>query len=116
MPGSPDDQHELSFAGASAFPAAVDHIKVLRTADDRREKSRALPPASAAHAQNAVERNWRRRAFQYMRAPVLNDEQAGDLPLDGRSNQHGSWLGSGLDARGDIGRLPEYLTGGIDDD
>jgi hypothetical protein len=51
-----------------------------------------------------------------MRAPVLNDEQPGDLTLDGRSDQHGSWLGSGLDARGDIGRVPEHLAGGVDDD
>src|SRR3984957_14465932 len=82
--GFADDQHELSFAGARAFPAAVDHTKVLRTADERREEPRALPPASAAHAQNAIERNWRRRALELVRAPVLNDEQAGDLPLDGR--------------------------------
>src|ERR1700733_4225936 len=114
--GFADDRHELSFAGASAFPAAVDHTKVLRTADERREEPRALPPASPAHAQNAIERNWRRRALELMRAPVLNEEQAGDLPLDGRSDQYGSWLGSGLDACGDIRRLPEYLTGGIDDD
>ena len=51
-----------------------------------------------------------------MRALVLNDEQPGDLPLDGRSDQHGSGLGCSLNARGNIGRFAEHLAGGVDDD
>jgi hypothetical protein len=51
-----------------------------------------------------------------VRAPVLNDEEAGDLLLDGGSDQDGSRLGRGLNSRGNIGRVPEWLAGSVDDD
>ena len=51
-----------------------------------------------------------------MRALVLDDEQPGDLALDGRGDQHRSRLGRGLNPRGDVGRFPEHFAGGVDDD
>ena len=51
-----------------------------------------------------------------MRALVLNDEEPGDLPLDGRGDQHGSRLGRSLNSRGNVGRFPEHLAGRVDDD
>jgi hypothetical protein len=51
-----------------------------------------------------------------VRTLVLNDEQPGDLPLDGRSDQHGSRLGCGLNPRGDIGRFPKHFAYRVDDD
>ena len=51
-----------------------------------------------------------------MRALVLGNEKPGDLPLDRRSDQHGSRLGRRLNARSDIGRLAEHLARRIDDD
>src|SRR5215472_16694689 len=51
-----------------------------------------------------------------MRTFFLNDEKPGDLPLNGRGDQHGPRLGYGLNSRGNIWRFPEHLTGGVDDD
>src|SRR5271166_5559540 len=114
--GLADNQHELPFARASAFPAAGQDDDVLFAADERRQKPGALPAASAAYAQYPIERHWRRDPLELVRALVLNDEEPGDLPLDGRSDQHGSRLGCGLNSRGNIGRFPEHLACGVDDD
>ena len=114
--GLADNQHELPFARAGTFPAAGQDADVLFAADERREKPGALPAASAAYAQYPIERHWRRDALELVRALVLNDEEPGDLPLDGRRDQHGSRLGCSLNSRGNIRRFPEHLACGIDDD
>ena len=51
-----------------------------------------------------------------MRALVLGDEEARDLPLHRRSHKNGSRFGEGLDARGDVRRLAEHLAGRVDQD
>jgi hypothetical protein len=51
-----------------------------------------------------------------MCAAVLDDEQARDLALHARGDQHRSRLGEGLHARGDIGRIAENLARGIHHD
>ena len=112
--GLADNQHELPFARAGAFPAAGQDADVLFAADERREKPGALSAASATHAQYPIERLWSRDALEIVRALVLNDEQPGDLPLDGASDQHGSRLGCSLNPRGNVGRFPEHLACGVD--
>jgi hypothetical protein len=51
-----------------------------------------------------------------MSAFVLGDEEPGDLSLHGRGHEYGSRLGSGLDARGDIGGVAEHFAGPLDYD
>ena len=114
--GLADDEHELPFARAGPFPAAGQDAKVLLAADERRENPGAFPAASAAHAHDAIERHRSRDALQLMRALVLNDEQPGDLPLDGRGDQNCSRLRGRLNSRGNVGRFPEHFAGGVDDD
>ena len=77
------------------------------------EDARAEAPP-AARADDAVERDRRRRAFERMRAAIFGDEQSGCLALDGCGDEHGSWLGSALDARGNIGRFAEHFAGRVD--
>ena len=45
---------------------------------------------------------------------VLGHEQSGRLPLDRGSDEDRARLGGALDARGDIGRVAEYLTSRVD--
>jgi hypothetical protein len=42
-------------------------------------------------------------------------KKAGDLPLHGRSDEHGCRFGRGLNWRRDIGRLAEHLPRRIND-
>ena len=108
--GLADDQDELPVARKGAFRAASQDAEVLLTADKRREKLGLSPAPSAAYPQDAIEIHWRRSALELVGALVLDDEQPSDLPLDGRSDQHGSRLGRSLNARGDVGRFPEHLA------
>src|SRR6516225_9986464 len=112
----PDDQQELPFARAGPFPAAGQDAEVLLAADERRENPRALSAADAAHAHDAIERHRIWDALEFMRALVLDDEEPGDLPLDGRGDQNGSRLGRGLNSGGNVGRFPEHLAGRVDND
>ena len=109
------DQDELSFARTSALPAPGENSEVLLAADKGRGNPGALPAASAAYAQDAIERHWRRYALELMRAPVLRNEKPGHLPLNRRSDQHGARLGHRLNTRGDIGRLAEHFARRVDD-
>ena len=111
-----DDQDELTIACKSAFQAASKDAEILLAADKWREKPGSFPAPSAADADDAIERDWRWSALEFMRAFVLNDEQPSDLPLDSRGDQHCSRLGRSLNSRGNVGRLPEHLAGGVDHD
>ena len=51
-----------------------------------------------------------------MQALILNEEQPGDLTLDGRGDEHCPGLRGGLNARGDVGRFAEDFAGGVGDD
>ena len=114
--GLPDNQDKLPFTRAGAFPTAGQDTDVLFAADERRRKPGALPPTPAAYAQNPIERHRRRDALEFVRALVFNDEESGDLPLDGRSDEYGARLGGGLNTRRNIGRFAEYLASGVNDD
>ena len=73
-----------------------------------------MAPA-AAYPHDPIELHWRGSALELMGALVLDDEKSGDLPLHGRCDQHGSRLGGGLNAGGDVGRFPEHFAPGVDD-
>src|SRR6516164_9739659 len=75
--GLADNHHELPFPRSGAFPAARQDANVLLAADERREKPGTLPAASAAYAQYPIERHWRRKALELVRALVLDDEEPG---------------------------------------
>src|SRR5271166_1091564 len=114
--GLADNQHELSFAPAGAFPAADEDANVLFAADERCEKPGAIPAASTAYAQYPIERHWRRDAFELVRALILNDEQPGRLSLHARGDEHRPRFGRRLDARRDVRRFAEHFSRGVDDD
>ena len=113
--GLADDQRELALAVARALPAPPEEIELLLPPHEPSRRSHASPPASAC-AHDAVERDWGRNAPERVRALVLGDEEARDLPLHGRSDDNGSRFGEGLDARGDVRRLAEDLAYRVDHD
>ena len=51
-----------------------------------------------------------------MRAPVLDDEQPGRLPLHARGDEHRPRLGCRLHPRRDVRRLAEHFAGRVDHD
>ena len=114
--GLADDQRELAFAFERARPAARQQRKFVLAADERRQARAAAAPAAAARPHDAIERHRRRHALEVMRALVLGDEQACDLPLHGRRDDDRARLRGGLHARGDIGRLAEHFAGRVDHD
>src|SRR5215475_5398625 len=111
-----DDEQELPFARVGPFPAAGQDAKVLFAADKRGEDPGARSAAAATYTHDAIERHRTRDALEIMRALVLNDEEPGDLPLNGRGDQNGPRLGRSLNSRGNVGRFPEHLAGRVDDD
>jgi hypothetical protein len=111
-----DDQRQLAFAGTRALPAPAEQIELLLAADERRQRPRAAPPAAAARAHDAIEGKRFRHALEVMRASVLRDEQACDLPLHGRRHEHRPRLGRPLNPRRDVRRLAEHFAGGVDHD
>ena len=113
--GLADDQRELALAVARALPAPPEEIELLLPPHEPRRRSRASPPAAAC-AHDVVERDRGRNAPERVRALVLGDEEARDLPLHGRSDENGSRFGEGLDARGDVRRLAEDLACRVDHD
>ena len=70
-----DDQRKLALALARAIPAPGEKIELLLAPDQRRQRARGAPPATAARANDAIERDRRRHPLELMRAPVLDDEQ-----------------------------------------
>ena len=111
-----DDHDELALALARALPAPEQHRHLVVAADERRQRPCAGPAAGAARAHDPKERRRLGHAFERMRAAILGDEQAGDLTLDARRDQHRSRLGERLHPRGDIGRVTEDFAVRIDHD
>ena len=111
--GLADDLDELAFACERAQPAARQQRDLVLAADERRQGPRPAAAAAAARAHDAIERQRRGRALEFVRAPVLDDEEARDLALHARGDQHRSRLGQRLHPGRDIGRVAENLAGRI---
>ena len=111
-----DDKRELTFADPRALPAPAEHLELLSTPDEQGQRALAAAPAGAARAHDAVERHWRRHAFELVRSAVLGDEEASGLALHSAGEDDRARLGEGLDARCNIGRLAEHLAGRVDHD
>jgi hypothetical protein len=109
-----DDKRELTLAVPRALPATTERLELLSTPDERGQCALAAAPAGDARADNAVERHWRRHAFELVRSAVLGDEKASGLTLHRGGDEDCTRLGKGLDARSDIGRLAEHLAGRVD--
>jgi hypothetical protein len=112
--GLADDQRELAFAFVRALPAPGEKIELLLTPDERRQRPRAAAPATAACANDAIERHRRRHSLDLVLAAVLRHEQSGRLPLDRGCNEDRARLGGALDPRGDIGRVAEHFARCVD--
>ena len=84
MPGSPTIITNCPSPAWARSQRRARTPSVLFAADERSEQPGALPAASAAYAQYPIERHWRRDALELVRALVLDDEEPGGLPLDGR--------------------------------
>ena len=109
------DQHELTFAGPSAFPAARQQDQFLITTDKGRLGAHAAPSSAAARANDAKKLNRFSNPFEFVRALLLGDKEPGDLALDGRGDQDCSRLGSSLHACGDIWRFTKNFAGRVND-
>ena len=55
-----------------------------------------------------------RYALEVMRAPVLDDEQSGRLPLHARGDEHRPRFGRRLHPRRDVRRLAEHFARSVD--
>src|SRR5262245_48751247 len=84
-----DDEQELPLARVGPFPSAGHDAKVLFAADKRGENPGARSAAAATDAHDAIERHRNRDALEFMRAPVLDDEEPGNLPVNGSGDQDG---------------------------
>ena len=113
--GLAGDQDKLALARESALRAARKDGEVVFATDKRGEEPGAPLAPAAADPHDPIELHWRGGTLELMGALVLDDEQSGDLPLDGRCDQHRSRLGGGLSAGGDVGRFPEHFARGVDD-
>ena len=82
--GLAGNQDELPLARESPLPAASKHGEVLLATDKRREDPAAPSAPSAARPHDPIELHGRWSALELVGALVLDDEQSGDLPLDGR--------------------------------
>ena len=111
-----DDLDELAFAAARPLEAPHQERQVVLAADERRERARPAASSGAARAHNSVERDRRRHALERMRALVLGDEEARDLPLHGGGDEDLSRFGEALGARGDVRRFAEHFARGVDHD
>ena len=109
-----DNLHELALALPRALPAPQQHRDFLLAPDQRRQRALPGAPPAAARAHDAVEHRRLRHALQRLRAAILGDEQPRDLPPDSCRGPDRSGLRRRLHAGGDIGRVAEHLTLGID--
>src|SRR5262245_47248558 len=85
--GLADNEAELALASRRPFPPPAQEVELLLAPGERSEGAGAEPPA-AARAHDPVERNRRLRAFELMRPAILDDEEAGNLPLHVGRDQH----------------------------
>src|SRR5262249_33780793 len=98
------------------LPPAGEKIEVTLTSNKMGGGSGALAAANAADAQNPIQCDWSRYAFELMRTLLFDNEQPGHLTLDGGSNQHCPRLSSRMKATRHIGRLAEHLAGRVNND
>ena len=113
-PGSPYDQNELPVALTCSVPAAQQHRHFFVTADQRRKMPPPGATPAAARANDPVEGYRRRHALERMAAAFFGDEQAGDLALHPRGDQHRARLGDGLHPRRYVRHLAKYPARRID--
>jgi hypothetical protein len=85
--GLADDLDELPLAFCRPLPAPTQEIEFLLAPNQWGKGAGAEAPA-AARADDPVERDQRRRAFELVRPALLNHEKTGDLPMHVRRDEH----------------------------
>ncbi len=105
-----DDQHQLAVTLPRPFPPPQQHRYFLVTADKRREIALRRSASAAACAHQLEQRGRLRDALERVRASLLGDEEARDLALNPRRDQHRAGLGQRLHTRRDVGDVPVNLA------
>ena len=108
-----DDQRHLAFAFEGTFPAIHQQAQFVLAPDEwsqsSRRRRRFEPPAYSAGLDYPVKLDRPFDALERLRSAIFDHEQPGDQPMRIRGYQYRAGIGGRLHARGDIGRVAEYI-------
>jgi hypothetical protein len=102
-PGSPTIITSCPSPWRGPVPAAQQHRHFVVTADQRRKITVLRAPSAAARPHQLEQGGGLGHALERVRATLFRNEQARDLTLHPRRDQHRARLGQRLHSRSDIG-------------
>src|SRR6266446_3939637 len=109
-----DDQRHLAFAFEGTLPSTHQQAQFVFAPDKRGQSSRCRSrfeaPAYSAGLHYPVKLSRPFYALERLRSPILDHEQPRDQPMRICAYQYRARSCGRLHARGDIGRVAEYVA------
>ena len=108
-----DDQRHLAFTFDGTLPSTHQQAQFVFAPDKRSQSTRCRgrfePPAYSAGLDYTVKLDRPFNPLERLRSAILDHEQPGDQPMRIRAYQYRARSGGRLHARGNIGRVAEYV-------